>query len=178
MAEILTKENETPAGKIPITTENGIEWVDPSAGSCQVPSHEVSYDHSSFVDSTDISDAITDHISVTPHGGGVSSGDVDAAIAAHCGASDPHPDYLKASELPAIPVIKAGIQALTAGGSANVVFATPFANIPKVVVTSQFNTADTSTTLCAHTVTINGFTLRGAGNAAGNVAWIAIDATN
>jgi hypothetical protein len=74
--------------------------------------------------------------------------------------------------------IKSGIVNLTAGGSANVSFGTPFASIPRVVVLSQFNTSDTSTTLCAHSVTVNGFTLRGAGNAAGNVAWIATDAGN
>jgi hypothetical protein len=72
--------------------------------------------------------------------------------------------------------IKSGIVNLTAGGSSNVSFGTPFASTPRVVVLSQFNTSDTSTTLCAHSVTVNGFTMRGAGNAAGNVAWIATDA--
>lgn len=73
---------------------------------------------------------------------------------------------------------KAGIVNLAAGGSANVAFVTPFATVPKVVVTSQTNNADTSCTYSAHSVTVNGFTLRGAGNPAGNVAWIATDATN
>ncbi len=74
--------------------------------------------------------------------------------------------------------IKSGIVNLTAGGSANVTFPTPFASTPRVVAISQFNSADTSTTLSCHTVTVNGFTLRGAGNAAGDVAWIATDAGN
>jgi hypothetical protein len=67
---------------------------------------------------------------------------------------------------------------LTAGGSSNVAFVTPFASVPRVVVLSQINNADTSCTYSAHTVTVNGFTLRGAGNPAGNVAWIATNAGN
>lgn len=43
---------------------------------------------------------------------------------------------------------------------------------------SQFSTTDTSTTFSAYSVTVNGFTVRGAGNAAGNVAWIATTAGN
>lgn len=74
--------------------------------------------------------------------------------------------------------IKSGVVNLTAGGTANVTFATPFASVPHVVVTSQFASADTSTTLSAYNVTVNGFTMKGAGNAAGNVAWIATDAGN
>lgn len=74
--------------------------------------------------------------------------------------------------------IKSGLVNLTAGGSANVVFATPFSTVPRVVVTAQINNADTSCTYSAHTVTVNGFTLRGAGNPAGNVAWLATNAGN
>lgn len=74
--------------------------------------------------------------------------------------------------------IKSGVVNLTAGGTANVTFTTPFASVPHVVVTSQFASADTSTTLSAYNVTVNGFTMKGAGNAAGNVAWIATDAGN
>lgn len=69
--------------------------------------------------------------------------------------------------------IQSGVVNLGAGGSATVTFNTPFSSTPKVVCTSQFNSADTSTTLSCHTVSTTGFTLRGAGNAAGNVAWIA-----
>ena len=57
-------------------------------------------------------------------------------------------------------------------------FTTPFSSPPHVVVTSQINNADTSCTYSAHTVTVNGFTLRGTGNPAGNVAWHATDAGN
>lgn len=76
------------------------------------------------------------------------------------------------------PAVKSGLVNLTAGGSAVVVFATPFASTPHVVVTAQINNADTSCTYSAHTVTALGFTLRGAGNPAGNVAWIATTAGN
>jgi len=74
--------------------------------------------------------------------------------------------------------VKSGIVNLAAGGTANVTFTTPFQSVPHVVVSSQFNVADTSTTLGAYNVTVNGFTMKGAGNAAGNVAWIATDAGN
>lgn len=74
--------------------------------------------------------------------------------------------------------VKSGTVNLTAGGSAAVVFGTPFDNVPVVTVSAQFNTSDTSTTLCAHSITVNGFTLRGAGNAAGSFGWIATDAGN
>lgn len=78
------------------------------------------------------------------------------------------------------PTVKAGVVSLTAGGTAVVTFATPFGVgvTPRVVALSQFATTDTSTTLSAHTITNVGFTLQGAGNAAGNVAWIATDAGN
>lgn len=75
--------------------------------------------------------------------------------------------------------VKSGIVAgLGANASANVMFTTPFSSVPRVVATSQFSSGDTSTTLSIHSVTVNGFTLRGAGNAAGDVAWIATDAGN
>lgn len=78
------------------------------------------------------------------------------------------------------PTVKSGLVNLTAGGTAVVTFTTPFGVgvTPHVVVCSQFNGSDTSTTLYAHTVTNVGFTMKGAGNAAGNVAWIATDAGN
>jgi hypothetical protein len=63
---------------------------------------------------------------------------------------------------------------LAAGGTANVVFPTPFQSVPKVFLTSQFSSLDTSTTLSAYSVTTSGFTMRGAGNAVGNVAWLAV----
>lgn len=141
-----------------------------------------------------------------PHPQYQQAGDVDAAIDGalvdHVAAVDPHPGYQRESEkgqangyaglgadgkvpaaqLPASggggPNVKSGVVNLGAGGTAAVTFNTPFASVPVVVVSSLFNTADTSTTLCAHTVTVNGFTLRGAGNLAGNVAWIATDAGN
>lgn len=75
-------------------------------------------------------------------------------------------------------VVKSGLVTLSAGGSANVSFVTPFASTPQVVVTAQINSADTSCTYSAHSVTVNGFTLRGAGNPAGNVAWIATNGGN
>lgn len=74
--------------------------------------------------------------------------------------------------------VKSGLVNLGANGSANVSFVTPFANVPQVVATSQFSSADTSTTLSVHSVTVNGFTLRGAGNASGSVAWLACDGGN
>lgn len=78
------------------------------------------------------------------------------------------------------PTVKSGVVNLAAGGSVAVTFVTafPIGVTPHVVVCSQFNTSDTSTTLCAHTVSNTGFTIRGAGNAAGNVAWIATSAGN
>jgi hypothetical protein len=75
-------------------------------------------------------------------------------------------------------LVKSGVVNLSAGGSANVSFTTAFPSTPHVVVTSQFSSADTSTTLSVHTVSTTGFTLRGAGNAAGNVAWIATNVGN
>ena len=74
--------------------------------------------------------------------------------------------------------MKSGLVNVTAGGSANVAFTTPFASTPHVIVTSQINNADTSCTYSVHSVTANGFTLRGAGNPAGNVAWLATTAGN
>lgn len=74
--------------------------------------------------------------------------------------------------------IKSGVVNLGAGLTAGVVFATPFESVPHVVVTSQTNNADTSCTYSAYSVTVNGFTLKGAGNPAGNVVWIATTAGN
>lgn len=76
------------------------------------------------------------------------------------------------------PTVKSGTVSLSAGGTATVTFTTPFASVPRVVATAQFSTTDTSTTFSCYNVTVNGFTLRGAGNAAGSVAWIATDAGN
>lgn len=76
------------------------------------------------------------------------------------------------------PTVKSGLVNLAAGGSANVTFTIPFSSVPVVIVTSQTNNADTSCTYSAHSVTANGFTLRGAGNPAGNVAWLATNAGN
>ena len=72
------------------------------------------------------------------------------------------------------PTIQYGITSLTAGQNKAVSFPTPFDSAPTVFVTSQTNNADTSCTYSAHTVTTTGFMLRGAGNPAGNVAWLAI----
>ena len=74
--------------------------------------------------------------------------------------------------------IKAGIVNLGAGATSAVTFGTAFSEVPKVVVTSQIANTDTSCTYSAHNVTVSGFTLRGAGNPAGNVAWIATTAGN
>jgi hypothetical protein len=74
--------------------------------------------------------------------------------------------------------IKAGLVNLTAGGTANVVFASPFASVPVVVITAQFANADTSCTYSARNVTANGFTAGGTGNPAGVVGWIATTAGN
>jgi hypothetical protein len=74
--------------------------------------------------------------------------------------------------------VKSGVVNLPAGGSAVVTFTTPFASLPHVQVTSQFNSADTSTTLSVFPVSVSGFTIRGAGNAAGTVAWLATNAGN
>ena len=72
--------------------------------------------------------------------------------------------------------VKSGIVNLGAGGTANVSFAISFSGVPRVVAIPQFSTTDTSTTISCYNVTTDGFTMRGAGNAAGNVAWIATDA--
>jgi hypothetical protein len=74
--------------------------------------------------------------------------------------------------------VKSGLVNLAAGGSANVTFNTVFSSTPHVVVLSQINNADTSCTYSVHTVSVNGFTIRGAGNPVGNVAWIATNAGN
>jgi hypothetical protein len=74
--------------------------------------------------------------------------------------------------------IKAGTVNLTAGGTANVVFASPFASVPVVVITAQFANADTSCTYSARNVTANGFTAGGTGNPSGVVGWIATTAGN
>ena len=72
------------------------------------------------------------------------------------------------------PTIQYGITSLTAGQNKAVAFDQAFAQAPTVFVTSQTNNADTSCTYSAHTVTATGFMLRGAGNPAGSVAWLAI----
>jgi hypothetical protein len=74
--------------------------------------------------------------------------------------------------------IKSGVVNLGAGLTAAVTFTTPFPTVPHVVVTSQIANTDTSCTYSAHNVTTSGFTLRGAGNPAGNVVWIATTAGN
>ena len=74
--------------------------------------------------------------------------------------------------------VKSGIVSLGAGATANVSFVTPFSSVPHVCLTSNFSSTDTSTTLSAYNITVNGFTMRGAGNASGNVSWIATDAGN
>jgi hypothetical protein len=76
------------------------------------------------------------------------------------------------------PDVKSGLVNLTAGGSANVSFVTPFSSVPHVVVLAQFSNADTSCTYSAFNVTVNGCTIKGTGNPAGNVAWIATNAGN
>ena len=72
------------------------------------------------------------------------------------------------------PTIQYGVTSLTAGQNKSVSFPEAFASAPTVFVTAQFNNADTSTSFSAHTVTTDGFMLRGAGTPAGNVAWLAI----
>jgi hypothetical protein len=76
------------------------------------------------------------------------------------------------------PVVKSGLVNLGAAATVNVTFTTPFASVPHVTHCSQFNGADTSTTIYIYNVTANGFTMKGVGNAAGNVAWIATNAGN
>jgi hypothetical protein len=75
-------------------------------------------------------------------------------------------------------IVKSGTVNLTAGGTANVVFATPFASVPVVMILAQFANTDTSCTYSARSVTVNGFTAGGAGNPAGVVGWIATNAGN
>jgi hypothetical protein len=116
--------------------------------------------------------------------------EVTSAISTHAAAVDPHPGYLTAAEGNAAYAaavhqhaggganVKSGVVNVTAGGSAVVTFVTPFAATPQVIVTNQFASADTSTTLSVFPVSTTGFTIRGAGNAAGTVAWIATDAGN
>jgi hypothetical protein len=72
--------------------------------------------------------------------------------------------------------IKAGLVNLGAGATAAVTFGAAFSEVPKVVVTSQIANADTSCTYSAYNVTATGFTLKGVGNPAGNVAWLATTA--
>jgi hypothetical protein len=75
-------------------------------------------------------------------------------------------------------VVKSGSVNLTAGGTSNITFTSPFSSVPVVVVTAQFANTDTSCTYSARNVTVNGFTLGGAGNPAGVVGWIATNAGN
>lgn len=75
-------------------------------------------------------------------------------------------------------LVKSGSVNLTAGGTANVVFATPFPSVPVVMITAQFANADTSCTYSARSVTVNGFTAGGTGNPAGIVGWIATNVGN
>lgn len=72
--------------------------------------------------------------------------------------------------------LKTGTVNLGAGGSSVVTFTTPFpvGAVVKVFLTPQFNNADTSCTYSAHTISRTGFTMQGAGNPAGNVAWLAV----
>lgn len=74
--------------------------------------------------------------------------------------------------------IKSGVVNLGAGGSSAVTFSPAFRAGSTVLVflTPQFNNADTSCTYSAHTISVNGFTMQGAGNPAGNVAWLAMEA--
>lgn len=77
-------------------------------------------------------------------------------------------------------IIKAGVVNLGVGGTSLVTFGTAFpvgSNV-RVTVTAAFANTDVSCTYSAHTVTVAGFTLQGAGNPAGNVQWIATNAGN
>lgn len=74
--------------------------------------------------------------------------------------------------------LKAGVVNLTAGGTASVTFTTPFASVPVVIPAAQFSNADTSCTYSVYSITTSGFTIRGAGNPAGNVGWIATTVGN
>ena len=73
--------------------------------------------------------------------------------------------------------IQVGVVYLSAGGEATVTFAKPFSSPPIVVALQQFATTDTSTTLSCKDVTVNGFVMKGAGNVAGDVGWIAVNIT-
>jgi hypothetical protein len=75
-------------------------------------------------------------------------------------------------------LVKSGTVNLTAGGTANVTFTTPFPSVPVVMITAQFANTDVSCTYSARSVTVNGFTAGGAGNPAGVVGWIATNAGN
>ena len=94
--------------------------------------------------------------------------------------SDSPRHYTSPPDVSAGASIKAGVVNLGAGATAAVTFTTPFqlGSVVTVVVTSQTSNADTSCTYSAHTVTVAGFTLKGAGNPAGDVAWIATNAGN
>jgi hypothetical protein len=75
-------------------------------------------------------------------------------------------------------LVKSGTVNLTAGGTANVTFTTPFPSVPVVTLTAQFANTDTSCTYSARSVTVSGFTAGGAGNPAGVVGWIATNVGN
>jgi hypothetical protein len=75
-------------------------------------------------------------------------------------------------------LVKSGTVNLTAGGTANVTFTTPFPSVPVVMITAQFANTDVSCTYSARSVTVNGFTAGGAGNPAGVVGWIATNVGN
>lgn len=94
---------------------------------------------------------------------GTGSGDVSAGNHTHAGGGAD---------------VKSGTVNLTAGGTANVTFTTPFSGVPVVQITAQFANTDTSCTYSARNVTVNGFTAGGAGNPAGVVGWIATNAGN
>ena len=94
--------------------------------------------------------------------------------------SDSPRHYTSPPDVSAGAVIKAGVVNVGAGGTAAVTFATPFPDgaTVRVTVTANFSNTDTSCTYSAYNESVNGFTVRGAGNPAGNVAWIATNAGN
>ena len=99
---------------------------------------------------------------------------VEHADKAYCDSLDARLTALESAAPGGGPTIQYGVTSLTAGQNKSVSFPVAFASAPTVFVTSQVNNADTSCTYSAHTVTTTGFMLRGAGNPAGNVAWLAI----
>ena len=99
---------------------------------------------------------------------------VEHASKAYCDSIDARVTSLESAAPGGGPTIQHGVTSLTAGQNKEVAFPVSFDSAPTVIVTPQFSSNDASCQYYAHTVTTDGFMLRGAGNPAGDVAWMAL----